>query len=326
MDNTIHTQRNFIIGCSLLFFTIAFFIFSFTFEAGLGAGGKRYFAVFNDVSGLIEGNMVRVQGHACGFVEKIEVLDDMARVTLVVNKDVSLHDGATAQLRNKTFIGGNFISVNVGDHLTPPIKEFTILGRAVDPVTLHEVSMFASSALPQDTRIGSELMAVVEQVKALAPALEKLPKLQQKLTALLDRVGTIKAKVGRVQRVLKRSDLGFGNYSKSFDTRVTSILEQLSVLKGALGTVSDQLDGRVETSAQELGHKLGALAKAIHIAAEAESRLIMNLDKLLQHLVLFDELFVRQILQQEGVKALSKDKAVIERLKVLEEMSDADAL
>ncbi len=72
-------------------------------------------AQFDNVSGLKEGAAVEIAGVSVGRVSKIILgEDDLAEVTLLINKDVKITMDAIASIRTQGIIGDKFIRVFQG--------------------------------------------------------------------------------------------------------------------------------------------------------------------------------------------------------------------
>lgn len=79
---------------------------------------SEYKAQFVDVTGVIEGDDVRIAGVKVGSVKKVEVVDrDRALVTFSVEDGVSLSDSTFATIRFRNLVGQRYISLSeeVGD-------------------------------------------------------------------------------------------------------------------------------------------------------------------------------------------------------------------
>ena len=76
---------------------------------------KTYHAEFSDVSGLREGNMVRVAGVEVGKVKHIAVNDDATvRVEFTADPAAVLTEGTRAEVRYDDLIGGRFLALVEG--------------------------------------------------------------------------------------------------------------------------------------------------------------------------------------------------------------------
>lgn len=75
----------------------------------------EYRAVFEDVTGVAEGDDVRIAGVAVGSVSGVEVLDrNKAILTFAVNSDVRLTENTNAELLFRNLVGQRYLSLTQG--------------------------------------------------------------------------------------------------------------------------------------------------------------------------------------------------------------------
>src|SRR6266581_840758 len=78
-------------------------------------GTRTVTAVFDSVAGLDNKSKVRVAGVSVGTVTDIRLRDDgKAEVTMDIDRDVQLHDGATARVVNLGLLGEKYIELIPG--------------------------------------------------------------------------------------------------------------------------------------------------------------------------------------------------------------------
>ena len=78
-------------------------------------GTSEYRAVFSDVTGLLEGDDVRIAGVRVGSVEKIEIKDrTLARVTFSLDQEHSVFRSTKAAVRYRNLVGQRYIALLEG--------------------------------------------------------------------------------------------------------------------------------------------------------------------------------------------------------------------
>ena len=103
---------------------------------GADAGGYELVGKFGDVGALATGADVRVAGVKVGAVSRIE-LDSkayLAKVHVVINKDVKLPADSTAKITSSGLLGGQLVAIAPGGALEDmkPGSEFQNTQGAVD--------------------------------------------------------------------------------------------------------------------------------------------------------------------------------------------------
>jgi phospholipid/cholesterol/gamma-HCH transport system substrate-binding protein len=152
--------------------------------------GTTYTAVFSDVSGLENGNFVRVAGVEVGKVTHISVnADDTASVTFSASDAVVLTDGSKAAIRYDNLIGGRYLELLEGaggthrldpgatiplDRTAPALDLDALIGgfrplfRALDP---NQVNALSGELIEAFQGQGDTIGAFLTQTAALTSAL-----------------------------------------------------------------------------------------------------------------------------------------------------------
>lgn len=125
-ESKIDTQ-NFIVpkkGFSLEFFVGLFTLIGVLCAGWLavGLGGVEWFksdtydifAEFDNISGLKTGASVEIAGVPIGNVNKIDLKDPVAKVTLRINNSVPIKDDDIASIRTKGIIGDRYVKISRG--------------------------------------------------------------------------------------------------------------------------------------------------------------------------------------------------------------------
>lgn len=217
----------FLVVCGLGAFALLAIFAEFRFGEG-----KTYRAEFSNVSGLKDGDMVRVAGVEVGKVETIEVGDDaVVSVAFGTDDSVVLTDGSRAAIRYDNLFGGRYLALEEGAGGVTPlpvggtipqartqpaldldalIGGFRPLFRALSPDQVNELSGQLMQALQgQGPTIGSFL----DQAAAVS-------------NTLADRDELIGQVIGNLNVVLG----SLGAQSDRFDTAVTSLSELVNGL------------------------------------------------------------------------------------------------
>jgi len=80
----------------------------------LGTSRYRIQAQFSNVGGLTENADVSMAGVKIGRVERIELHDGRALVTLSIDKNVRIEEDAMAGIKTKGIIGDKYVSISPG--------------------------------------------------------------------------------------------------------------------------------------------------------------------------------------------------------------------
>ncbi len=94
---------------------------------GAKAGRHRVEVLFPSVAGLDEKSPVRIAGVRVGIVESIDLDGQKALVTLGLDSEVQLHQGAWAEVSSMGMLGDKYISLHPGAPDQPALAAGTVL-------------------------------------------------------------------------------------------------------------------------------------------------------------------------------------------------------
>lgn len=203
-------------------------------QARFSSDAKPYNAEFTDVSGLRQGNMVRVAGVEVGKVKRITVNDDATvRVEFTADPAAVLTEGTRAEVRYDDLIGGRFLALVEGPGATTVLQP--------------------GSTIPLDrTQPALDLDSVTGGFRPLFRALE--PEQVNDLSGQL--LQAFQGEGPTIASFLSRA-ASVSNTLADRDVLIGQVVDNLNVLLGTLGGQSDQLDKAV-TSLSDL---VGGLAE-----------------------------------------------------------------
>ena len=212
---------------------IGFFIFGFNFLKGknIFTSQRKFYAVYNDIDGLVEANPLLIKGFKVGVVGKIRLTQDTTSriiITLFLNDEVPIPKNSIAKVISSDILGSKAVEI--------------ILGRGND---------FAKSG---DTLTSAQEDNLKQSVnKAIAP-------LQKKAEGLISSIDSVMIVVQQVFSQNARENLAksFENIklaitslettSFRLDTmviseklKISSILTKVNVLATTLAANSDKL-------------------------------------------------------------------------------------
>ena len=176
----------FVVVCLLGMFALLAIYAQFRFDTG-----RTYTAIFSNVSGLANGNFVRVAGVEVGKVTHISVTsDNTASVQFSANDSAVLTEGSRAAIRYDNLIGGRYLELLEGaggtrklpvgatiplERTAPALDLDALIGgfrplfRALDPKQVNALSDELISAFQgQGDSIGSFLTQTAALTSALA--------------------------------------------------------------------------------------------------------------------------------------------------------------
>ena len=98
---------------------IAFFIYGFNFLKGKDffSSQRKFYAVYNDIDGLVEANPLLINGFRVGMVGKIQLMNDTTGrilVSLIVDDEVNIPKNSVAKVVSSDLLGSKAVQLILG--------------------------------------------------------------------------------------------------------------------------------------------------------------------------------------------------------------------
>jgi len=166
--------------------------------SGIPAGSANYRLVvgFDDISGLQEGDAVRIRGHKFGEVEKIEFDEEAVLVRLRLFEEIPPKDGYSFDVLPSSPLGGTYVRYVPGKGTPVPVDD-PLVGKAGSDVFAVMGDILSENR--EDIRESVEsLRAILDSIdrgEGLASALFKDPTIKENLSKGLDNIRSITEKI-----------------------------------------------------------------------------------------------------------------------------------
>ncbi|MEU1721133.1 MlaD family protein [Nonomuraea sp. NPDC005692] len=224
-------------------------------------GGYRLVAAFDDVSGLTEGDQVKIAGAPVGQVESIEVVAGRAEVTMEVRDEVRLPTDTEAAVRWRNAIGQRVVYLLPGTApgRLPPgsrivrtssvvdigelVGDLGPLTRSLDPEQINQLLTAAARSLKGNDRNIPRLLDNVDAVTGT------LAERRTTIEKLLKDYATVTGVVARRDRQIERLVDDLVTLSEAFAGNRKLVDDALVELSATFHT-SDEVIGK---NAGELG-------------------------------------------------------------------------
>jgi phospholipid/cholesterol/gamma-HCH transport system substrate-binding protein len=180
------------------------------------SGTYKVVAVFDDVRGLIPGGQVEAGGIAVGQVDSIALGDDgLPRVTMTISKDFQLRQGAFADIRLASNVGGLNRYVDLTQGKGPELSDGATLGPShteqpvdldlalsdLDPKTRRDIGAILAGVDRATRRRGEDLAkALRHSGYALGETADLLAQVNSDKLALRNVVASSRAVVGALAK------------------------------------------------------------------------------------------------------------------------------
>jgi phospholipid/cholesterol/gamma-HCH transport system substrate-binding protein len=251
----------------LLFFTLVLIVVfgQMRFERTTG-----YSAVFNNASGLRNGQFVRASGVEVGKVSKVELMDGgtKALVHFDVDRSIPLYESTTAHIRWLNLIGERYLDLTRGDSdkllkagSTIPIERtepaldldalvgsFRPLFRALDP---QKVNNIAQSIITIFQGQGGTISDIFDQTAQFTSTLAER---DQAIGEVIKNLNTVLDTTVKHQKEFDETIKNFEVLITGLKNRADPIADATADISNAAGTVADLLADNRPLLHDTLGH------------------------------------------------------------------------
>lgn len=207
---------------------------------------KKVTAIFDSVAGLDNKSAVRVAGVRVGKVSDIRLRPDgRAQATLEIERDVHLHDNATAKVANLGLLGEKYVELEPGTPNRPVLssEQENIVLRGSQPASIDDVT--------------NQISAIATDVKAITESFRHVmagPAGQQRLEDIVESVRQI---TGQVRELVAANR-----------TNVDATLANARAISAELRTEIPRVASSIDHLANQLGGTVGENRKDVRDIVE----------------------------------------------------------
>lgn len=259
----------FVVICLGFLGWLAFTIGNIDLDDPLGRDNYTLTATFDDVTGLLRDDNVKVAGVVVGKVTKIETEAGRAVVTFQVSNDhADIPKDSAAAIRWRNLIGQRYlylypgeldVALEDGDHISETASVidlgelFNRLGPivgAIDPAQVNDFLQTVTDALDgREDAVGEALDDLATLTQALSTRDDTIQRLIVNLDTVADTVNQRDAQIATMLENLVTLAEAFGDNTATLDAALTEL--------AAFGT---ELDGLLDANATEIDRLLSNLA------------------------------------------------------------------
>ncbi len=250
---------------------------------------------FDNVTGLIRGDKVYVQGVDVGRVSNLEIAPDGVLVDLTLKYDVSLREGYSIMVKSSSVLGGKFIEVNEGPREAAALANgVEVIGRA--PVDFLEEASEALTSIRSaldDGGVLGNLEDTMANLKVVTDRMVKGEGTVGKLFAEEELYNELKMAIADVRAITGPLSMGEGTLGKLLtEDEIYNDLKQTTAdLKDITGRLQrgEGSMGKLLSSDETIYNDLKATLASINEAMNKVSQGEGTLGKLVNDEELYNE-------------------------------------
>jgi phospholipid/cholesterol/gamma-HCH transport system substrate-binding protein len=285
----------FMIVTSFLTFTLAATIGNISF------GGKtEYAATFSDVTGLLEGNEIRIAGVVVGSVDSIELEgSNLARVEFSLDDGRTIPESTVAALRFRNLVGERYIALTEGQGSGRPLEEgstiplaqtrnaldltvlfngFRPLFQALDPQTVNQLAFEVVQTLQGEGGTVESLVArTASLTNTLADRDAVIGRVIENMTLVLATIDDRSSQLSDLVVRLRDLSAGFAEDREA----IGASLDGISDLTSATAALLVDIRPALQDDIVELGELAGTLNENTETVDGVLQRLPSKLDRII---------------------------------------------
>ena len=252
------------------FFTVfVLLILAFmTFKVGgldwMKKEGYTVYVNFRDIAGLDEKTKVKVAGVDAGVIEKIELHEGIARLTLRIRRDVPIYSDAVASIKAAGLLGDKYLEINTGSQ-PPQLKNGDTLAHVIELVDVDDMLR--------------RLSKVSDSISTLAASLNEAFGSEESKNALKKTVLNLGDVTSNLNQTIVANDRKMRNVLDNIRDLTASLSEFIDKNKDPLtATISNMKDlsGKVKSDAPELISNLNKAARDLKDLVEENRSAVKN--------------------------------------------------
>ena len=267
----------------LLFFAALILLARYTILLSKDGFTKKFEldVVFNDVSGLAEGDNVTIRGVTIGRADKPRLNDGDVRVPLRLKQELKLYKGYKIEIRNSSVLGGHYIAVDAGD---PALGAAELPIRGLPPADLVQ----------ETTKLVQTVKGEVEKIRDVIEkeqVVSKIAKFVDNVSVITDGIREGKGTLGKLVNddvMYTTARDAFGSL-KSAGDNVTGMVTDVRAGKGTLGKLvtDDKLYMDAQIVMSDLKDGKGTLGKLLRDEAMFDNLNVAtaNIRQISEHMV-----------------------------------------
>lgn len=203
----------------------------------------RMDVLFDDVTGLVNGDKVFVHGVDVGRVKNMAISADGVQVRLTLSQDIQLRDNYSIRVVPSSVLGGKYVDIDQGGYDNPLLAPDVVI-RGRGPVDFIAELTEATQAVRGSLEKGGILTNLEGTMANLREITDRLQRGEGTVGRLLtqddlyDELRKISSNISEISERLNKGEGSLGKLLSSDDTLYRDLSEAVSALKDVAQTLS----------------------------------------------------------------------------------------
>ncbi|MBI5199132.1 MAG: MCE family protein, partial [Nitrospirae bacterium] len=236
-----------------IFVTIVIVILAYmTFTVGdfriFKPKGYKVFAYFTSVAGIDEKSKVKIAGVDAGTIEKIEISEGKARLTIRLNSGIIIRKDSKASIKGIGLLGEKFLEINTGSLDQLPLKEGDTIIQVVQVADMD--------------RLLTQLSYAAEDISSFMKSINDVVGTEEGKRKMKDTLSNIRDITEGLNRIIETNDERMGRILANLEKFTDSLKGKGPALVDNLKNVTEDIKTIVEENRGSIKDTMESLKSA----------------------------------------------------------------
>ncbi len=266
-----------------IFAIVAIAILTFmTFKVGgfdwIRKKGYAVYVYFDNIAGLDEKTKVKVAGVDAGVIEKIELEEGKAKLTLRIDRKVKLYSDASASIKSTGLLGDRYLEIRPGS-IQPDLKDGDTIRNVVEIVDLDDMVRNLSNVSANINTLAVSLNEAFGTEEAKRSLREAVLNLREITANLSQAITTNDEKLRTVLDNIENLTASINSLIEKNREPLTTTLADIRDFSSTLRSEGPELIKNLNAATKELKDMLEENRPAIKSTAESLSNIATKIER-----------------------------------------------
>ena len=230
------------------------------------SGGYRLIAYLDSIAGLEEAAQIKVAGVDSGRVEKIELVNGQAKLTLYMYPNVVLHADSVVSARNMGLLGEKYVEITPGSADEPRLKDGDTVRNVQETADFDKLAIMLSN-------IADDIQQVSGSMRKVLGGEEGRARIQHIVDNTQTISGELKEVIRENRRQLREIMNNLSRLSRNLEKLVAQNRRHINQTVGYVKELTRQLNEIVKTNRAQLERTIANLEKISRTLEQESPRL-----------------------------------------------------
>ena len=221
---------------------VTFAVYRYVDERSTSDAGYGVYSYFDDVQGLSPKSRVLVAGIPIGYISKIRLEGNRARVDLRISGEIALYEDASVTMRSLSLLGERVLVIRPGTPGLPEIPDGGEIRVADRGVSTDDIMVTVNDIANSVKKITTQL----ERVFGTEEAGDRMESALRNLSDALENIKTVTDEAGpRIVRIMENVELATDDLSEIIHKRKDEIDQGIGEVDDTIASIhraADQLN------------------------------------------------------------------------------------